>query len=178
MLIEKQGVHGTSKESADQISREGFKLSENGWMGKGVYFWHDGFHSRNLAKGYYLSKKLQRAFVSQVQGQCAIVSATICVDDGSYLDFEKPKMKDKIALVAHVQNIGQTREEIAALHVGIIKKIEEKSKITVKAFEVRMSYPRNSATTCYPLKAIGYPVAIIVRDVTCIAIDAVEECPA
>jgi hypothetical protein len=40
------GYHGTSRNAAEMIVSEGWKLSQNeyDWLGDGVYFWQDAPH--------------------------------------------------------------------------------------------------------------------------------------
>lgn len=157
-----EGSHGTSAYRAEQIRKEGFKLS-TGRGGSGAYFWRRSNYYRDLAIAWFKQLQTERTFSGEPDVRCAIVYVQIEVPDDQILDLEDAGVKDEIASLAHLRRINVNNDkQIAALYDLYVSQVEKELKKAILVTIIRVAVPKNFAE--YPIKMLGAPLCFIARD--------------
>lgn len=92
-IITLESYHGTTKHCADNIRKNGFRISKktNEWLGFGVYFFYD------RADAEYWSKACQHKNTEQPTTPTVLCATLSCSND-EYADLNNPEMMDKLEL--------------------------------------------------------------------------------
>lgn len=82
--IEIFGYHGTSRESAEQILRDGFEIRSKpwDWLGDGVYFWQDAPRRASLWGEEWTTGGARSAEVSVVKARLSLEDCIDLLDVG------------------------------------------------------------------------------------------------
>jgi ribosomal protein S8 len=170
-MITLYGVHGTTASCADKIEQEGFKSSQ-GYRGEGIYFWRKNVYAEDLVIGWYLTSISQGHHSKDTDKRCAIISASINVDDDEFVSLESPNIKDNIAALFKQSNYKD--------HINAIKFYEEFFELLelelnhpVKVVEI--AFPAPKKCQVYPRQALGMPIAYLVREANCVSILSIKK---
>ena len=171
-MVNLEGVHGTSKNIAEEIAKVGFR-TRPGRLGTGAYFWRQGKYSRSLAIGWFVFSK-ERGRYSEVDPHCVIIYAGIECEDQDVLDLLDFEVREELARMVSSQGLGDniTDKQTAALYDLLVERLEVKLR---KKFKVLNSMAAPPPKTAYPMKVLGAPSTLLVRDPKCISIKKLEE---
>ncbi len=157
-----EGSHGTSRYRAEQIGKEGFKLS-TGRGGKGAYFWRRSAYYRELAIAWFQQLKSERAFSGEPDVKCTVIYVEIEVPEDQVLDLEDPDVKDEIASLSTLRRMNPNNDKnIAALYDLYVTQIEKELKKAILVTIVRVAVPKDLSE--YPIKMLGAPLCFVARD--------------
>ena len=170
-MIKLYGVHGTTASCADLLEQEGFRLSQ-GYRGKGIYFWRKNAYAEDLSIGWYLTSISQGHHSQDTDKRCAIISASINVDDNELLSLEAPNIKDHIADFFKKSNYKD--------HINAIKFYEEffeflELELNHPLKVVESAFPAPKKCQEYPRQALGMPIAYLVRKANCVSILSIKK---
>jgi len=156
-----KGTHGTSKQRAEVIMENGFRISTSGRAGKGIYFWQyfdDPQIANGLAIGWYESQAKRKAYQEE-NPECAVIDATFEADEDDVLDCTGEIM-EKIAII--LQKLSERSEDdISNAYESIIGRLETFRGKPILVAKAHVTPPKMS----FPLKqVIPYPPILVVRD--------------
>lgn len=77
-------LHGTSKDAAASIQREGFRLSWTGFFGPAVYFFEDDVEGEDLTRRW-LDKKIYHHHIKD-KAHCTMLACSASCSDANYMD--------------------------------------------------------------------------------------------
>jgi len=148
------GIHGTTVEIADRISKEGFQKSPVGRAGPGVYFWryfNNEKYAKHLAyKWWEYSNKVGNYNRIGGNTNCCFVSAKIepnnCIDisHGIMREIVRELILTEIDKIK-VQHNEKTEEEIiSGLFVTFVKQIENNEGILLDALVADVPAPKGA----------------------------------
>lgn len=164
-----KGVHGTTKIAAQSIQKQGFKISQHGRAGSGIYFWHVNIYAESLAIDWVY-------FENGPGVPVTIIYADLACEENEILDMENQVFADQLATTAMRRNImpNSGKKEISALYDYYVASLEKKLGTTFRLIKKKLA-PPPANTRGYPIIAVGAPLAYIVRDVSIIQIGKVVD---
>lgn len=168
-----RGTHGTSIARAKKIVEGGFHNEGEGYRGSGAYFWADSFYARELAIAWW--EKLQKSdgFHGDNDSRCAVISVLISTGKENCFNLEEWNTKKHLTnFVGERKKTVQTKQQISSLYDYFIKRYEEKTGKKVHVIETTVNPP--PGCRFYPQAVLGYPTCIVVRELSCIKIEKVE----
>jgi hypothetical protein len=120
-----KGTHGTCFSNANSIRSNGFRYSNVGLRGKGVYFW--GYtldeleaYTRELAIAWWRFAKKRGDYAKAAKQDCSVIYTHLNVESQDILDFEDQQVREKF--VVYSQKVyerikGKSEEEkISMIH--------------------------------------------------------------
>ena len=168
-----EGSHGTSSHRADQIKKEGFRVS-TGRGGTGVYFWRKSAYYRELAIAWFKQEELEGRFSREPKSACAVIYVEMVVSPDQYLDLEDPDIKDKIDALSKQKNMNvNNSREIASLYDLFVGELEKELGAAIVVTIIRVAPPKNFVE--YPIRMLGAPLCFITRDPSVPRISRIEK---
>jgi hypothetical protein len=158
------GTHGTSLKRARNIQAEGFYPTGIGRAGRGVYFWQYRKNPKiavQLAKGWYDFRFRNAEYKDEKDPQCAVICASVDVDEDDVLDCTTDEVLEDIAL--SLNNLDVLKDsDVHAAYEKVLNDVEKalgRPMIVVKA---RVPHPPKMSFTLKSV--IGNPAVFVVRD--------------
>lgn len=158
------GTHGTSLQRAVSIQANGFRASEVGRAGRGVYFWDyrkDSVFAVKLAEGWFDFMKRTNCFKDEKNPQGAVIFGVVEADSEDVLDCADQDVLEEIALsLQHLKQV--TDADIHAAYEMVVANVE---KILGRPMMVVKAAVAPPAKIDFPLKnVLGNPAIFVVRE--------------
>jgi hypothetical protein len=164
------GSHGTIREYLGVILRDGFK-GGSGRAGTGVYLWREQRYYVELA--YNWARQNYRGLSRE---DYVVLICRFSVLKSRFLDLETIVMKNAIADLSEKMNTDDSDEKQACkLYDFFITLMERRHKVTFQVIGVRFAPPNRTFYPDYPIRLIGAPYGLVVRDSSVISRDEIEE---
>lgn len=153
------GTHGTTELRANDICLNGFKPTEVGRAGFGVYFWRfQNQHeiATDLARGWF---DAQKAHYGETDPKCAIIYGSIKILEDDRLEFDHALLEE-LGLI--LRAIGAfSEDDIHSAYEVVIARIEKLTSRTFTVITSCVSVPRRMS---FSIKSvIGNPQIFVVR---------------
>ena len=182
-----KGTHGTCSSNADSIKINGFRYSNIGLRGGGVYFW--GYtldeletYARELAIAWWRFAKKRGDYAKVTKQNCSVIFAYLNVDSQDMLDFENQQVREKF--VVYSQKIYERIKEkdkhetdstiISVIYDMFISDIEKTIGKTFSMIHVKIPAP-NTYKKALPIDLTGQPSCYVIKNLKCIEITQFEE---
>jgi hypothetical protein len=174
IMIELEGIHGTSSSKADQIRKSKFKI-RTGRGGKGAYFWRHNKYSGILAYCWFLQAKYNGRYSGDRDKTFAEIKVKIKVPTNSFLDLEDPDIRENLADFAVSKGIDtdNDRKRMAELIEAFVTETERVLSSDIKVLQLRLPIPHDCRD--YPSAMMGFPISYIVRNESIITIIEIKE---
>lgn len=158
-----KGTHGTSLQRAKSIQAEGFRQTEVGRAGVGVYFWHYRAApdiAIQLAKGWFEFYRRNNAYKDEKNPECAVVLGSFDVEEEGVLDCTTGEVIEEIAL--SLQNVDSPKDsDIHSAYERVVAEVEKAVGYPMIVVKANVPPP---AKMSFPLRnVIGNPAIFVVR---------------
>lgn len=180
----RKGTHGTCRSRANEIIANGFSSSSAGRRGSGVYMWgytNDKLKPQvsELACAWWNYSHKQGNYSKDSDKRCAIVDSTLHLEDDFVLDMEIQAIREKFIIYSETFLEGiesYTPKEISEVYDAFVDDLEQKLGYAFQMVHVKVQRPVKWSYKLLPDQDIaGQPSCYVVKDLTCIAVDGVEE---
>lgn len=156
-----KGTHGTTKSRAEQILESGFKISDSGRAGRGVYFWQYFENPKiatNLAVGWFESQ-VKRGAYKEPSPECAVLDSRIFTDEDDSLDCTGEVLERVAIMLEKISD--RTEDDISRAYDYVISKLEDMLGRPILVARAMVSPPKMS----FAIKQlVPYPPILVVRD--------------
>ena len=95
-----KGTHGTCYSNAESIRADGFRYSNVGLRGGGIYFW--GYilddleiYAKDLAIAWWRFAKKKGDYAKATSSRCSVIFANLKVENQDILDFEDQQVREQ-----------------------------------------------------------------------------------
>lgn len=158
------GTHGTSAHRAAGIQAKGFRPSEVGRAGRGVYFWEywkDSSTAIQLAQGWFDFMKRTNCFKDERDPQGAVVFGTVEIESEDVFDCSDPEVLEEIvASLKHLDGVADA--DIHAAYEMVVANIEKLIERPITIVKATVAPPAKMA---FPLRnVLGNPAIFVVRE--------------
>ncbi|MEK8021107.1 MAG: hypothetical protein VSS75_029905 [Candidatus Parabeggiatoa sp.] len=178
-----KGTHGTCSSHADLIRANGFRYSNVGLRGGGVYFWaytldNIETYARDLAIAWWQFAKKRGDYAKAAKQNCSVIFTHLNVESQDILDFEDQQVREKF--VVYAQKVydkieGKTKEEkISIVYDLFVGDLEKTIGKTFSMLHVKVQAP-NTYKKRLPIDLTGQPSCYVVKNSSCIQINQFEE---
>lgn len=175
-ILTLSGVHGTTVSRAEKIAQDGFKPSEAGYRGKGIYFWRRNpyvpEYTNHLAISWYLTAKAQGHYSKDTDGRCAIISAQIKVAEDNFVDLTGPEVNDQLVAFYYL-NKYKDEMKAASLYDEFIEQLEQELNCGIQV--ITLTFPTPSKCKICPKQALGMPLCYVVKQASCIEVVSINK---
>lgn len=168
------GTHGTTRCRAQDILSHGFKESETGRKGPGVYLWQyvtKPETARELAYYWWQSETNRNRYKEALDPRCSILSVTVHTLPTKVLDLRTPEFREEVRDCANrllAENEGLSPEiAVSQACAKLVVDIESDLSQTFSVLETTASAPRKVKDPLLPF--IGEPDILVVREASCIS---------
>jgi hypothetical protein len=167
-----EGIHATTVARLESIRSTGFVTGPlAARRGPGVYFWQKNPYWEKIGRSWHKSAKNKfKAYVGDPDQRCGIIHALLVSPRSRYFDFEADEFKKALFRLAYAKRLTKRieQEDISDLWTIFIESIEKKSGTSIAFFRVALELPEPG--DWFPFRALGNPIAYVVRDPTIISI--------
>lgn len=176
------GTHGTTKCRANKIAQQGFKLSQKGFRGSGVYFW--GYkskalesHCHELATGWWKFASKRGDYTKDSDTSCCVIYTALNTE--SFLDLDKQQVREKfIEYCEEIDNRdlqGDSKlETLTKAYDMFVDDLEKKLGKVFELIHVRVQKPNGCKTSLHQ-DLTGQPSCFVAKDLSCITITEIKE---
>jgi hypothetical protein len=178
-----KGTHGTCSSNADSIRASGFRYSNVGLRGGGIYFW--GYlldeletDAKALAIAWWRFAKKRGDYAKAASSRCSVIFADLKVENQDILDFEDQQVREQFIVYSQkvyerIQGVNPN-EKISTIYDMFISEVEESIGKTFKMIQVKVQAPKTYKKVL-PIDLTGQPSCYVIRNLDCIEITRFEE---
>jgi len=178
-----KGTHGTCSSNAESIIANGFKYSNIGLRGGGIYFW--GYilddlevYAKDLAIAWWRFAKKKGDYANAVSSRCSVIFADFKIDNQDILDFEDQHIREQFTVYSQkvYQRIKAINpdEKISTIYDMFISDVEKSMGKTFKMIHVKVQAPKTYKKVL-PMDLTGQPSCYVIKNLDCIEITRFEE---
>lgn len=180
----RKGTHGTCRTRANNILAVGFSASAVGKRGSGAYLWgytHDDLKPKvsELACAWWHFAQKQGSYSKEKDKNCAVVHVTLCLVDDDVLDMENQQIREKFELYNQTVRDklkGSSEEQLSQVYDMFVTDLEGVLRKNFKMVHVKVQRPLKwRYKLLSDMDISGQPSCYVVKDLTSIVVDDVEE---
>jgi len=175
-----KGTHGTCSSNADSIRANGFRYSNVGLRGGGIYFW--GYilddlevYAKDLAVAWWRFAKKKGDYAKAASSRCSVIFADLKVESHDILDFEVRQVREQF--IVYSQKVYERIKginKISTIYDMFVSDVEESIGKTFKMIHVKVQAPKTYKKVL-PIDLTGQPSCYVIRNLDCIEITRFEE---
>jgi hypothetical protein len=178
-----KGTHGTCSSYADSIISSGFRYSNVGLRGGGIYFW--GYildelevYAKDLAIAWWQFAKKKGDYAKAASSRCSVIFANLKVENQDILDFEDQQVREQFIVYSQkvyerIKGINPN-EKISTIYDMFVSEVEESIGKTFKMIHVKVQTPK-TYKKLLPIDLMGQPSCYVIRNLDCIEITRLEK---
>lgn len=162
-MVVHRGTHGTCYELARQILEQGFRPSQQGRVGGGVYFWAyeaDPQMARALAIGWVREANRKKVYAPIIPQACGVIYAEFAAPVSECLDCSTVWFEETLnGMLGAMEAIGD--DDLATAYQTVISMLEAKLQVRYRIVQARVSPPQKMPFKQH--KFVGNPTIHLVR---------------
>ena len=178
-----KGTHGTCFSNANSIRTNGFRYSNIGLRGGGIYFW--GYilddlevYAKDLAIAWWRFAKKKGDYAKAASSHCSVIFADFQVENQEILDFEDQQVREQFIIYSQkvyerIKEINPD-QKISTIYDLFISDVEKYLGKTFKMIHVKVQVPKTYKKVL-PIDLTGQASCYVIRNLNCIKIRRFEE---
>ncbi|MEN8220950.1 MAG: hypothetical protein ABFS56_32275 [Pseudomonadota bacterium] len=178
-----KGTHGTCSSNADSIRANGFRYSNVGLRGGGIYFW--GYllddleaYAKDLAIAWWRFAKKKGDYAKAASSRCSVIFADFKVETPDILDFEVRQVREQFIVYSQkvydrIKGINP-EQKISTIYDLFVSDVEDSLGKSFKMIHVKVQVPKTYKKVL-PIDLMGQPSCYVIINLDCIEITRFEE---